>query len=394
MLDIQTIYVVNVSMAFAMSAISLYYWYQHPDLRGLRGWAIGMFVGGLGGIVLSQRTPGTSIVLSVTGGILVIGGISLLWAAVRRFNGGTMKLRHTAAPVALFLLLEAILQGVGATDRARIAVAPLILAVLGALVARDVIKGAGSEGYGARMPTAVAFAGLTVAMLLRAIIVLFGDPPAADPLQDDMRAVTQLLSTISLNAAMCGFLIMINEFLRTRIVTLVSYDELTGLLNRRGFLHRAQQLCQSARATRTPVSVLMMDLDDFSAINGAIGHEGGDRALMSFAQLASAQMRSGDIIGRLGGEEFCALLLGANESEGLQIAERLRSGVAALTMQMDDKPLQLTVSIGVSPLGRGDLRAAMRAADIALYNAKSLGRNRVCDVPDSPHAPTAALRPA
>jgi diguanylate cyclase (GGDEF)-like protein len=394
MLDIQTIYVVNVSMAFVMSAISLYYWYQHPDLRGLRGWAIGLFVGGLGGIVLSQRTPGTAIVSSMTGGILVIGGISLLWAAVRRFNGGTMKVSQTAAPVALFLLLEAILQGVEVTDRARIAVAPLILAVLGALVARDVIKGAGSDGYGARMPTAVAFAGLTVAMLLRAIIVLFGAPPEAGPLQDDLRAVTQLLSTISLNAAMCGFLIMINELLRTRIVTLVSYDELTGLLNRRGFLHRAQQLCQSARATRTPVSVLMMDLDHFSAINGAIGHEGGDRALTAFAELASAQMRSGDIIGRLGGEEFCALLPGANESEGLQIAERLRSRVAALTMQINSKPLKLTVSIGVAQLGRGDLRAAMRAADIALYRAKGLGRNQVCDAPEPSLVPNAALGPA
>ena len=96
---------------------------------------------------------------------------------------------------------------------------------------------------------------------------------------------------------------------------LVAYDELTGMLNRRGFLHQAQHLCQSTRATHTPVAVLMMNLDHFSAINGAIGHEGGDRALIAFAELASAQMRSGDIIGRLGGEEFCALLHGANESE-------------------------------------------------------------------------------
>jgi diguanylate cyclase (GGDEF)-like protein len=393
MLDIQTIYAVNVCMAFVMSAISLYYWYQHPDLRGLRGWAMGLFVGGLGAIVLSQRTPASSIVLSVTGGVLVIGGISLLWAAVRRFNGGTMKVSQTAAAVGLFLLLEAILQGVDATNRARIAVVPLILAVLGWLVAREVIKGAGSEGYGARMPTAVAFAGLTVAMVLRAIIVLFGDPPAADPLQDDLRAVTQLLSTISLNAAMCGFLIMINELLRSRIVTLVAYDELTGLLNRRGFLHQAQQLCQGSRATRAPVAVLMMDLDHFSVINGSIGHAGGDRALVAFAELASAQMRPGDIIGRLGGEEFCALLHGANESEGLQIAERLRSRVAAMTMQIDGKSLQLTVSIGVTPLGREDLRAAMRAADIALYRAKGLGRNRVCGAPELPLVPTTALRP-
>jgi hypothetical protein len=97
MLDIQTIDVVNVSMAFVMSAISLYYWYQHPDVRGLRGWAIGLFAGVLGGIVLSQRTPATSIVLGVAGGVLAIGGISLLWAAVRRFNGGTMEISQTAA---------------------------------------------------------------------------------------------------------------------------------------------------------------------------------------------------------------------------------------------------------------------------------------------------------
>jgi diguanylate cyclase (GGDEF)-like protein len=389
MLDLQTIYVVNISMAFVMSAISLYYWYQHPDVRGLRGWAIGLFVGGLGAIVLSQRTPATSIVFGVTGGVLVIAGVCLLWAAVRRFNGGTMKISQSAAPVALFLLFEAILQGAGASDRARIVVAPLIVAVLAASIAREVITGAGSEGYGARLPTAIAFAGLTVAMMLRTIIVLFGDMSAANPLQDDMRAITQLLSTISLIAAMCGFLIMINELLRSRILTLVAYDELTGMLNRRGFLHRAQQLCQSARATRTPVSVLMMDLDHFSAVNGAIGHEGGDRALVAFAEVASGQMRSGDVIGRLGGEEFCALLLGATEVEGRQIAERIRARVAAMSLQVDHKPLQLTVSIGVAPLRQEDLRTAMRLADIALYSAKGLGRNRVCDAPQPPHAPTA-----
>jgi GGDEF domain-containing protein len=89
-----------------------------------------------------------------------------------------------------------------------------------------------------------------------------------------------------------------------------------------------------------------------------------------------------------------ALLHGANESEGLQIAERLRSRVAAITMQIDGKPLQLTISIGVAPLGREDLRAAIRAADIALYRAKGLGRNQVCDTPEPPLAPATALRPA
>src|SRR5258708_19955497 len=97
MLDIQTIYVVNFSMAFVMSAISLYYWYQHPDVRGLRGWAIGLFAGGLGGIVLSQRTPATSIVLSVAGGVLGIGGIFLLWATGRRLNVGTINITPTPA---------------------------------------------------------------------------------------------------------------------------------------------------------------------------------------------------------------------------------------------------------------------------------------------------------
>jgi GGDEF domain-containing protein len=72
----------------------------------------------------------------------------------------------------------------------------------------------------------------------------------------------------------------------------------------------------------------------------------------------------------------------------------LRSCVAAMTMQIDGKPLQLTVSIGVAPLGREDLRTAMRAADIALYRAKGLGRNQVCDAPEPPLAPTTALRPA
>jgi diguanylate cyclase (GGDEF)-like protein len=392
MMDVQTIYLLNVSMTFVMSAVALYYWYHNRGLPGLRTWSSGLFVGGLGGILLSQRTPETIVLLSVLGGALTIAGYSLLWVAVRRFNGGAARIGQAALPVGLFLTLQAVLEGAGASDRMHVVVTPFVLGIVGGLIAWEVFRGAGPEGSGARLPTAVAFAGLSGAMALRVVSVLSGDLPGTEPLQNPpMRDITQLLVTVSLNAAMCGFLMMINDRLRSRIKRLAVCDDLTGVLNRRGFLEQAHKLCQDAQASRAPVAVLMMDLDNFSAINAAFGHEGGDRALVAFADLAREQLRSGDLIGRLGGEEFCAVLRGADEYTGGQVAERLRSSLAARIIEIDDKPLRLTVSIGLAQLGGRDLPSAMRAADGALYKAKDLGRNRVCDAPEPPVAAT--LRP-
>ena len=120
----------------------------------------------------------------------------------------------------------------------------------------------------------------------------------------------------------------------------------------------------------------MIDLDHFSEVNATFGHAGGDQALIAFARLARQQLRPTDLIARYGGEEFCALLRGVEEPEALRIAERLRAAIGDMSIDVDGRPLRITVSIGMAKLD-GDLGTAMRKADVALYRAKALGRNQV-----------------
>jgi diguanylate cyclase (GGDEF)-like protein len=176
-----------------------------------------------------------------------------------------------------------------------------------------------------------------------------------------------------------GLLMMANGRLRRRYEKLASTDELTGLPDRRFFLEHGERLCSRAARGKLPACILLMDLDHFSEVNRQFGHPGGDHALASFAAFARTQLRPTDLIGRYGGEEFCVLLQGTDEHEGLRVAERLRTGVADMAIDVGGRALRITVSIGLTRLDDdGDLRASIRKADIAPYRAKGLGRNLVC----------------
>jgi diguanylate cyclase (GGDEF)-like protein len=162
-----------------------------------------------------------------------------------------------------------------------------------------------------------------------------------------------------------------------------STDELTGLLNRRGFLNAAQQMIARQAQKREPVSALMFDLDHFKSINDRFGHGIGDAALRVFANTIAATMRASDIIGRFGGEEFVALLPGTL-SDAKVVAERVRKAFAAAGATVAGHDLNATVSIGAAAAGAGtDIVALLAAADAALYRAKAQGRNRVELAPES-----------
>jgi diguanylate cyclase (GGDEF)-like protein len=155
-------------------------------------------------------------------------------------------------------------------------------------------------------------------------------------------------------------------------------DPLTGLFNRRGFTEGVAMLIARRVAKNEPVTLLAFDLDHFKSINDRFGHAIGDEALKVFASTASANMRAGDIIGRLGGEEFVAVLP-VGLADGMSAADRVRQAFQAAAVTVAGHPLAATVSIGVASEGarRATLDGLLEAADAALYRAKANGRNRV-----------------
>ena len=154
-------------------------------------------------------------------------------------------------------------------------------------------------------------------------------------------------------------------------------DLLTGLFNRRAFLQTAHTLIAQRRRKSLPVSVLLFDLDKFKSINDRFGHAVGDDALKVFAATASASMRSTDVIGRLGGEEFAAIIPGNAVEAGL-VAERLRAAFQAAGVVISGHEIGATVSIGIaSAIPPVEIEPLLARADAALYRAKHNGRNRV-----------------
>lgn len=174
------------------------------------------------------------------------------------------------------------------------------------------------------------------------------------------------------------------------------YDELTGLLNRGSFWKRAGEEVDHARREGRPLTLLVADIDHFKRVNDLRGHSEGDLALARFSRCCSGRFRATDIIGRLGGEEFGVLLVGADVARGLQAAEKLRSEVEALSIIGRDGEFKLTVSIGVAAVDvdlDDPLAVASDRADRALYRAKRGGRNRVERWADGADAPAAGEPP-
>lgn len=161
---------------------------------------------------------------------------------------------------------------------------------------------------------------------------------------------------------------------------IANIDPLTGVLNRRSFLNRAEHELQRSVRYRQELSILLFDLDDFKSINDQYGHQTGDLALCNFSRICQQELRSSDPFARWGGEEFIALLVDADIDDAIRTAERIRGHVERFSFRergRDD--ITFTVSIGVSTIvgGRNTVEGGIREADDALYSAKRSGRNRV-----------------
>ncbi len=172
---------------------------------------------------------------------------------------------------------------------------------------------------------------------------------------------------------------MAKERTELRHRTAAMLDPLTGISNRRAFLQDAAAIGKRHAANPKPAAVLLIDLDHFKSINDRFGHAIGDRVLEVFAETAQNTLRSTDLVGRMGGEEFAAVLCEAPHERAAAIAERLRLAFAQACQEIDGYPVGATLSVGMvhceTPLI--DVTALLAQADQALYFAKERGRNRV-----------------
>jgi diguanylate cyclase (GGDEF)-like protein len=164
-----------------------------------------------------------------------------------------------------------------------------------------------------------------------------------------------------------------NERLVERLAGEARIDGLTGLLNRRGFVEAANAELSRARRAGGTVGFVSFDIDHFKAVNDEFGHDTGDKVLVRLGQIFREQTREGDLVGRMGGEEFVALLVDSDVQESLDYAERMRDAFAVEAPGLSVATLSAGVTAATSPI---ELQPHLQLADAALYSAKRAGRNR------------------
>lgn len=167
--------------------------------------------------------------------------------------------------------------------------------------------------------------------------------------------------------------------MEAQLIEISRTDSLTGTYSRRHFIERSEEVINLMRRYQRPISLMIADIDHFKAINDNYGHQAGDISLRAFAKVCSEEIRETDILGRLGGEEFGLILPETSINEAKVLAERICKTVNALDIHIDNQTIKLTVSIGLVELCSvdGELDELMRRADLAMYQAKSCGRNQV-----------------
>jgi len=210
----------------------------------------------------------------------------------------------------------------------------------------------------------------------------------ADLAESDLGIVITVAVGVNVVLALVAvpMVLLIRRFMmHEQLLAQARTDSKTGLLNSATWETEAANEVVRAIRTRSPLSVALIDIDHFKAVNDTHGHLVGDTVLRAVTDAIQEHLRSYDRAGRFGGEEFVVLLPHARQTDAINIAERLRTRIAAMAIPVDEsvpdgKHVRLTVSVGVAALDEHtkELNDLMAAADAALYQAKQSGRNRTC----------------
>lgn len=376
--DVRTLWMVVAMTALLFGLLHVWVGTGKRRHAAVQLWGAGNFAGALGAGLLSARGLVPEVLSVTVSNILIVTWWSLIWGGLCAFNGQPVRGRALAAgPLAVLVAFE-LVPPFTTSIPARVSLTALVLAGYFALSVVDGIKAQRVERLASRriliglyVVAAAATVGRSVSLHLDAGAVQFVTTGAA--LSVPMLFFTFAVMAINLCLSLMGW-----ERLEDQLADAAMLDSLTSTLNRAGFMIQAQRLAEECVVRQLRCSVIVMDLDEFKAVNDVFGHEAGDRLLTEFACVARSNLRGGDLLARIGGEEFCAMLPGVDESQAAVIADRLRLAFAAATFSHNDVVLAGTVSIGVSQLGhKAGLRSAIHRADVAMYEAKNRGRDRV-----------------
>ncbi|HZL29529.1 MAG TPA: GGDEF domain-containing protein [Pseudolabrys sp.] len=387
-IDIPTLSLVAVCMSALLGLVLLLNWVQQPGVKALAWWGAAYLIGAIS--VALWSVPGSHAGLAgELPSTMIFMSCGMVWTGLRLFHGRVSRPLLAFAGVPIWLILNQwTLWTHGSYSRS--AFAAIMVASYAFAIAFELWRERRKSLYS--RVAAVIVPGVHAAIFLMPLALRNLWPDLFDASWPNVFALETVLYGIG-----AGFIMLL--LVKDRHVlayrTAASTDHLTGLRNRRAFLEAANAMQARQGARGEPVTLLMFDLDHFKSVNDRFGHATGDSVLRVFAQVALASMRASDVVGRLGGEEFAAIVPEAM-GDAVQVAERLRTAFQVTGLIVDDIAVGATVSIGLATTYRSTqtLDALILRADDALYEAKHGGRNRYCCAEDEPGQPGVPVKSA
>lgn len=344
-------------------------------IKGLATWGSGCLLMTAAAVLFASRSSIPLLFSSFLANVFVVGGIMQMFRSVGTFTGQATRWCHLLLVLVVMAMILVWPTFIDDNYGMRIILVSTVNAGLfgGSAV---LINRMGQQGF-AEWFTKAIFLFTAAISLVRCLAAIFHEG-VSDPLKDVSLLQHVYLATFSFSlvALSMGFLLMVNRRLQLELEHAASHDDLTGMYRRGPFFESLdKELSRSGRHER-PVSVLMVDLDNFKAINDQYGHLEGDRVIAAYSEKAQRVLRNGDVMGRYGGEEFIVLLPDTPPEDAYAIAERLRA-VAAQATSTTMPPYTVSIGIATSPKAEESAGALIAYADQALYAAKKGGKNRI-----------------
>jgi len=369
-LDGPTVAFVAVCVVSLLGFLLILAWIQQRDARALAWWGAAYLIGAASLALWAAPTVWLSLPSEVPFAMIFVA-CGMIWNGVRLFRRRPLKVAASFAGAVIWLSLCQ-LPGFGPDTTARIVLGGLVVSVYTFFIAYELSRERRKSLYSRT-------AAIVVPCLHAAIFLL---PVAMRSFAPQVIAASWLtvfaLETI-IYAVGTAFMVvlMVKDYNVDVYRHAAATDFLSGLLNRRAFLEQSLKLCAKQAGGR-PVTLLMFDLDHFKSINDNFGHTVGDEVIREFARVLRRSLRTYDIIGRLGGEEFAAIFPEPGDVT-VRIAERVRASFEKAGKEIAALPVGATVSIGLAASHElvTNIDALIARADAALYRAKGDGRNRL-----------------
>jgi diguanylate cyclase (GGDEF)-like protein len=378
-LDIHTLFLVTIYVEAILGLLLLFVWAQNMALRAVCWWGFA-HVTRLGSIALFGLYGSAPNLVSIDfANALLFTAFAMTWTGARVFDGRPVEPVYLVTGAVLWLLVCRLPIVTEHADLRSLIVSGIITAYVW-LTAYEFWRGR-SEALVSRWPAIVMFFAHGALFLLRTpMIALLPSISNNDGLFGSVWMTVLSFEALLITISSAFLLLaMAKERTELRHRKAAMVDPLTGIANRRSFLQDASMLAKMHLANPRPTAVVVIDLDHFKSINDRFGHALGDRVLEIFTEAARKSMRGSDLVGRLGGEEFAAILIDTSREKALAVAERIRETFAQMAEEVDGCPVCGTVSIGLVHCQGPtlDITELLAQADHALYYAKERGRNRV-----------------